>query len=180
MSKNEAKDDVRPIWTGRPSVSVYYWIYGIISIVLAVVLVVMEIWLGESTTFGRMIFPSSVKIIIRLPYPAELITATIIFLGFLVQSIRLAVIRMQNKYELREDGLYMNLGLVNLENVYVSPMSFSDARLFRSWSLRLAKRGNIIVDTNDQRHFMLRLLRDPVQAQAMIRSAMGKPTVRIG
>ena len=179
MSKSDEKNDEKPIWAGQPSVSVYYGIYGVLSVIIAAILLTIEIWLGQHMAIGHLIFPQRIRFIVDLYYPVEIITIVIIFLVFLTKAIRLAFLRAQNKYELRSDGLYMNLGIVNLENVYVSPMGFSDARVFRSLSSRLAKRGNIVIDTNDQRHFMLMSLKDPLEVQALIRRTMGRPTVRI-
>lgn len=164
------------IWSGRPSVSVYYRIYAAISVVVAVVLVGIELWLGRYTAFGKTIFPSNFA---GIPYVVEIGTTAIIFLAYLAKVAELALLRRRNRYELHDDGLYIDTGILNLENVYVPPMGFSDARLYRPWTLRLFKRGNIIVDTNDKRHFELSLLENPEQVQSLIRGSLSHPTVRI-
>ena len=175
IAKNKAKEKT-PIWSGRPSVSVYYSVYGAIAIVLAAVLVIIEVWIGNYAKIGETIFPTSFR---GIPYPAELATVDTISLAYLVEAVSLALLRKRNRYELYDDGLYINTGIVNLENVYLSPMAFSDARLFRTLSLRVVKRGKIIVDTNDQRHFQLLLIENPTVVQNLIRSTLGHPTVRL-
>ena len=132
------------------------------------------------TSIGNFVFPSSLKIGVEIPYPVETFTVAFIFVIYLAETIRLAFLRLRNRYELYDDGLYLDTGIVNLRNVYVSPMGFSDARLFRTWILRFAKRGSIILDTNDHRHFELLLLENPEEVQATIRRTLGRPTIRIG
>src|SRR5208283_1256332 len=172
---NNDKKDRMLVWSGRPSVSIYYGIYGAISITLIALLVIAEIWLGKYK-IGQAIFPAKFG---DLPYPVEAATVALILLVYLAEAIRLALLRKRNKYELYADGLYISSGIVNLENVYVSPMAFSDARMFRTLALRVAKRGNIIVDTNDQRHFRLQLIEHPLVVQDLIRGTLGHPTVRL-
>ncbi|MHB1868558.1 MAG: hypothetical protein ACYCPP_06385 [Nitrososphaerales archaeon] len=176
MTSQDTIEDRKLVWSGRPSVSVYYSIYGAISVIAIAILVITETWLGNYTKIGRAIFPASIG---NIPYPAELATAAIFSLAYLAEAARLALLRKRNKYELYADGLYIDKGIVNLENVYLSPMAFSDARLLRPLALRVAKRGNIIVDTNDQRHFRLQLIGNPAVVQDLIRKTLGHPTVRL-
>ena len=64
---------------------------------------------------------------------------------------------------LYEDGLYVDSGIVNLQNTFVAPMAFSDARLVMPLSLRVVSRANIIVDANDDRHFKLLLIENAIE-----------------
>ena len=167
------------IWSGRPSVSTFYEIYGALAAVLMVILVPAEFWLGDHTKIGGTIFPATIQFVTVVEYPVEIATVLIISAAYMVKVIRLAILKMRNRYQLYGDGLYIDTGLVNLQNAYITPMGFSDARLVRTWSLRLGSRGNLLVDTNDQRHFELKLLEKPALVQALIRKTLGHPTVRV-
>jgi len=168
------------VWIGRPSVSVFYALYGAIAVLIAAVLVGLELWFASYSSVGRAIFPRLISFgSVRVPFPIEVVTIVIILIAYLGKAIQLALLRARNKYELREDGLYVDSGIMNLQNTFVAPMAFSDARLNMPLSLRIVKRGNIIVDTNDNRHFKLLLIVDPLTVQNLIRRTLGHPVVRI-
>jgi hypothetical protein len=168
------------VWTGRPSVSVFYALYGLISLFIAVVIIGLELWLGSNSSIGLQFFPQNLSMGgVVIPYPVELATGTIIFLAYLGEAIHLALLRARHKYVLREDGLYVDSGIFNLQNTFLAPMAFSDARLELPVSLRILHRGNIIVDANDNRHFKLLLLQDPVTVQTLLRRTLGHPIVRV-
>ncbi len=169
----------KQVWTGRPSVSVFYVLYGIISLVVIVVLVGLEFLAGD-TGVGKVIFPKSIVLsALRIPYPVEVGTAILVIIVYLAKVGQLALLRARHKYELREDGLYVDSGILNLQNTFVAPMAFSDARLEMPVSLRLLRRGNIIVDSNDNRHFRLLLIENPMTVQDLIRRTLGHPVVRV-
>ncbi len=160
--------------------SVFYALYGVLALVIAAVLVSFESWFASSTSIGRLIFPRNLVFGgMGILYPAEVATGAIIFLMYIAEVIHLALLRARHKYELREDGLYVDSGILNLQNTFIAPMAFSDARLELPISLRILKLGSIVVDANDNRHFRLLLLRDPVMVQDLIRRALGHPVVRI-
>jgi len=167
------------VWAGRPSVSVFYFLYGIISLIAIAVLVGLELSFSGSK-IGRFVFPKVVAGAgFRIPYPVEIVTIVIVLLAYLSQIIRLALLRARNKYVLCEDGLYVDHGILNLQNTFVAPMAFSDARLSMPITLRLLRRGDIVVDTNDSRHFKLLLLEDAMNVQGLIRRTLGHPVVRL-
>ena len=169
------------VWKGRPAVGSLIAIYGLISIIVIVVLVTIEWYVGNYYSIGKQIFPNSITVgSVTIPYPVELATAVIILLVYLGAVVQLLWLRARNSYELYSDGLYVNTGLINLENVYVAPMAFSDARLIRTWVLRLVNKGLIIIDTNDGRHFQLKYIRNAMEVQSLIRQTLGHPSVRIG
>jgi hypothetical protein len=169
----------RLVWSSRPSVSIYYAIYGILALVLIAVLIFLEFRIS-TTSIGSGIFPQSISFRgIVTPYPIELATAALILFIYIAEIVHLAILRASKRYSLYEDGLYLDSGIANLENTYLSSMAFSDARLFRTVWLRLAKRGNIIVDANDGRHLKLELVDRPSDVQAVIRRTLGHPTVRV-
>ena len=159
-----------PLWRGRPSVGSYILIYGIISLIVILALVTIEY---SISSYG--VFPNNIG---GIQYPVELATAIIVIIFFAIKAIQLAIIWATSRYELMSDGLYVNQGVVNLESSFLSAMAFSDARLIRTWSLRIAKRGLIIVEANDGRRFFLNYVKDPMQVQSLIRSTLAHPTVR--
>lgn len=170
----------KQVWVGHPSVSVFYALYGIVAAIVLAVLVGGELWVAGYGSIGRILLPRNLVVGgVRIPYPVEAFTVAIILFAYLVEVIRLALLRVRHKYELREDGLYFDSGIVNLQNTFVAPMAFSDARLDMPLSLRLIRRGNIIVDTNDSRHFKLQIIQDPLTVQNLIRRTLGHPVVRI-
>ena len=160
--------------------SVFYALYGVVALVIAVILLGIELWFAGNIAIGSKIFPKSIPFGgVKVPYPIEVVTFVIILIAYLGKVIQLALLRARNKYELREDGLYVDLGIVNLQNTFVAPMAFSDARLNMPLSLRIVKRGTIVVDTNDNRHFKLLLIVDPLTVQGLIRRTLGHPVVRV-
>lgn len=180
-SSKKASKAVRgkQVWVGRPSVSVFYVLYGIVSLIIIAALVGIELWYSGNSV-GRIILPKLVALgAFRMPYPVEIATVVIVLLAYFAEVLRLALLRARNKYELCEDGLYVDQGILNLQNTFVAPMAFSDARLSMPITLRLLKRGNIMVDTNDDRHFKLLLLEDPLTVQGLIRQTLGHPVVRL-
>ena len=114
----------KPVWSASPSVSSFYGIYGLVAIIATVLSISFEAWLGVHTTIGAFVFPSTLKIGVEIPYPVEIFTVALIFLIYLAEAIKLAFLRIRNKYELYDDGLYLDTGIVNLRNVYVSPNGF--------------------------------------------------------
>lgn len=167
------------VWSGRPSVGGYALIYAMIALVLIAVLSIVELYLGKASTLGSKIFPSSLTIMgVVVYYPVEIVTTILILIILTAELISLAFLRAQSKYELREEGLYLDLGIINLESTYISPVAFSDARLIRTWPMRLVGRGMIIVDANDERQFKLQLIKNPLDVQSLIRRTLGRPRFR--
>jgi hypothetical protein len=167
------------VWTGRPSVSVFYVLYGTVSLILIAVLAVLELWVA-TTSSGSSVIPKIITLAgFTVPYPVELITAAIILLVYLAEVVRLALLRATYKYELYEDGLYIDSGIVNLQNTFLSPMAFSDSPLFRNWAMRLVNRGLLVVEANDGRKFNLILIEKPQMVQELIRRTLAHPVVRV-
>jgi len=168
------------VWAGRPSVSVFYSFYGIVSLVLGICLVIVEFWLGANTDFGAIIFPNTFSLGgITIAYPVEIVTVVLVIVGYLAEIANLGLLRARHEYELYEDGLYIDSGIVNLQNTFLSPMAFSDARLIRNWQMRVVERGLIIVDANDGRKFQLLMIEKPLEVQELIRRTLAHPVVRI-
>lgn len=180
MSGNAAPPKAELVWKGRPEIGILLALYGIMALVAIVILLTLEFYASLSTRIGSSVFPSSVTLgRTVVPYPVEIATAIFILLVYAGKALQYAMIRVRNKYELYSDGLYLNQGLVNLQNTYVAPMSFSDARLVMTWPMRIVKRSLIIVDTNDGRHFRLLYIKNGLEVQSMIRRTLGHPPVRL-
>lgn len=170
----------KQVWVGRPSVSVLYLLYGLISLIVVAVLVGLELLSSSYFGIAGVLFPASIALAgMTIPYPVELLTVAIVLVVYLGEVIHLALLRARHKYDLREDGLYVDSGILNLQNTFVAAMAFSDARLFMPASLRLIRRGNIVVDTNDSRHFNLFLIENPTEVQNLLRRTLGHPVVRV-
>jgi hypothetical protein len=176
---SEANKSRVPVWSSRPAIGPYITIYAILSLFAALILVILEIYANTLFPAISMVAPASLPVDgISIPYPLELATVVVIFIIFLSKSLRLVLLRAKTKYELYSDGLYIDLGIVNLENIFVAPMAFSDARLYRPWSMRVMKLGRIVVDTNDGRHFEMKFVKNPLEVQSMIRATLSHPTFR--
>ncbi len=168
-----------PIWHGKPSVGSFVIIYGLIAIVSILILVTLEYILSLSSIAARYVFPPSVRSGgLLIPYPVEIATTIVILAFFAFKVIELVIVWATNRYDLMPDGLFVNRGIINLENTFLSPIAFSDARLVRTWSLRLAGRGLIIVEANDGRRFYLRYIKNPLEVQSLIRKNLAHPTIR--
>ena len=179
MAKIQTGSKGKLVWAGRPSVSVFYVLYGIVALILIAVFVGLELWFG-TTSAGSNVLPNSPAVGgLAIPYPVESVTVALILLVYFAEVIRLALLRARYKYELYEDGLYVDSGIVNLQNTFISPMAFSDARLFRNWGMRIVNRGLLIVDANDGRKFNLLLIEKPQVVQELIRRTLAHPVVRV-
>ncbi len=167
--------NAKPVWTGRPSIGPYVAFRAILALIAIVILVSLEYVFSKMKIYGHSLFSAKWH---GIPYPGEIATVVIIGIILLVSVLGLIRIWATNRYELYNDGIYLNRGIVNLENAYLAPMAFSDARLYRSWEMRIVKRGQIIVEANDGRKFYLHIIKDPVRVQYLIRETLGHPTVR--
>lgn len=168
------------VWAGRPSIGVYVILYGVLALVVAVLLVGLEVWVGDVLGVARGLLFGSTRIgSFAITDLIELVTVVVIFIALLVKVLGLVIYRAGHSYELHTDGLYVNRGIANLQNTFISAMAFSDARLIRSLGMRIVGRSVIIVEANDGRRFELRMLKDGVNVQALIRSNLSHPTVRM-
>lgn len=165
------------IWKGRPSIGPYVTLFGVLALGMAVVLIEIEFLIANN---GLPVLKSAVTLNgFKIPNVLEVGTAAVVILWYVAKLLGLVILRAGNRYELRSDGLYVNKGIANLENAFVSPMAFSDARLIRTIEMRLLSRCLIVVDTNDRRHFELKLVRDGLRVQGLISSTLAHPAVRL-
>jgi hypothetical protein len=168
------------VWKGRPSIGVYVLLYGILAAVSAAILVGLEVWTADQSGAVKSIFFASLNAgSLTIPDALEVVTALIVLIAFLAKVVGLVIYRAGHSFELRTDGLYVNRGIANLQNTFISAMAFSDARLIRTLGMRLVRRSTIIIEANDGRRFEMRMLRDGTNVQSLIRNNLSHPTVRM-
>jgi hypothetical protein len=168
------------VWSGKPSIGVYLLLYGVASAIVAAVLVLLEVWVAGKVGAASSLIYASVKVgSFSIPDVLEVVTVLIILVIYLVKVVRLSLYKAGHSYELHTDGLYVNRGIANLQNTFISAMAFSDARLIRSLGMRIVGRSTIVVEANDGRKFEMRMLKDGMNVQTLIRSNLSHPTVRV-
>ncbi|MGA2665534.1 MAG: hypothetical protein ABSF83_11365 [Nitrososphaerales archaeon] len=168
------------VWTGRPSIGVYVALYAVVAVLGAAILVALEVRAADGVaSLSGTLFASLRLGPVVIPDALEVVTALAVLILFLAKVVGLAIYRAGHSFELRTDGLYFNRGIANLQNVFLSAMAFSDARLLRTLGMRIVGRSTIIVEANDGRRFEMRMLKDGVGVQTLIRSNLSHPTVRI-
>jgi hypothetical protein len=167
------------VWEGRPSIGTVLILYGIMAAAIAILALVAELGLAQASSATSVLTASGTVGSLTIPYALEVLTIGIILIGYLGEVIGLAIFKARNRYELRTDGLYIRTGIANLEDVFVSPMAFSDARLIRPLSARLIGRSTIVVDANDKRRFVMKFIKDGQNVQSLIRRNLAHPVVRL-
>jgi hypothetical protein len=176
----KGKPDTGVVWSGRPAIGVYAMLYGALSLVAIGILVGLELYTARSFSAISGAFYGSLKLgPLDIPDAIEVITALIVAVLFLVKVVHLLIFRARNSYELRTDGLYVNTGIANLQNTFISAMAFSDAKLTRTLGMRILGLGRIEVEANDGRRFQLKMIKDSTNVQSLIRSNLSHPTVRV-
>jgi hypothetical protein len=179
-TSTEGKATERAVWRGRPSIGVYLMLYGILAFVAAAVLILLEFSVASLVNGLSGIFSASINLgPVAIPYVVEVGTALIILIVYLSKAIGLVLFRAGHSYELRTDGLYVNSGIANLQNTFISAMAFSDARLVRTLGMRVVGRSLIVVEANDGRRFEMRMIKDGPNVQSLIRSNLSHPMVRV-
>lgn len=168
------------VWKSRPAIGVYVELYGVLALVAIAILVGLELWTGHAVTALSGAMTGTLKLgTLSIPYALEVVTAIITLIVYLVKFVGLVILRASNSYELRTDGLYVNRGIANLQNTFISAMAFSDARLIMTIGTRIVGRGRIVVEANDGRRFELKMIKDAPNVQNLIRSNLSHPTVRV-
>jgi hypothetical protein len=168
------------VWSGKPSIGVYVLLYGVVSAAVAAILVGLEVYAGDQVpALGNALFASLKVGSLTIPDLFEVITILILLVYFLIKVLQLSLYKAGHSYELHTDGIYVNRGIANLQNTFISAMAFSDARLIRSLGMRIVGRSLIIIEANDGRKFEMKMLKDGVNVQTLIRSNLSHPTVRI-
>jgi hypothetical protein len=169
-----------PVWKGRPSIGSHVALYGILALLAIVILDGLEVWTSSHVAFLSGIFSAPIRTgSIDIPYGAEVATAAVVLVVYLAKVLGLVIFRERNSYELLSDGLYINKGIANLQNTFVSAMAFSDAKLIRTLGMRIMGRSLIVVEANDGRRFEIKMIKNGANVQALIRANLSHPTVRV-
>lgn len=58
-------------------------------------------------------------------------------------------------------------------------MAFSDARLIRTLEMRVVGRSAIVIEANDERRFQMRMIKDALRVETLIRRTLSHATVKI-
>jgi hypothetical protein len=168
------------VWKGRPSIGVYVLLYGILAAVSAAIFVGLEVWTADQFSAIKSVFFASLNAgPLVIPYALEVVTVLIVLIAFLAKLIGLVLYRAGHSFELHTDGIYVNRGIANLQNTFISAMAFSDAKLIQTLGMRVVRRSTIIIEANDGRRFEMRMLREGTNVQSMIRNNLSHPTVRV-
>jgi hypothetical protein len=168
------------VWSARPSIGVYVALYGILALIVAAILVGLEVYTADSFSAVRSLFFASMKIgSLTIPDVLEVATILVILIAYLIKALELVIYKARNSYELHTDGLYINKGIANLQNTFISAMAFSDARLVRTIGMRIVGRSMIVVEANDGRKFEMKMLKEGLSVQELVRSNLSHPTVRL-
>jgi hypothetical protein len=174
------KNDGGVVWQGRPAIGVYVLLYGVLALVAIGILVGLELYTARAISSISGVFYATLPAgPLDIPDAVEVITVLIIAVVFLAKVVGLIITKVENSYELRTDGLYVNRGIANLQNTFISAMAFSDAKLIRTLGMRIVGRGTIVVEANDGRRFELKMIKDSSNVQSLIRSNLSHPTVRV-
>jgi hypothetical protein len=177
---NAVKTQRTPVWKGRPSISSYVALYGILAAALIAILVGLELWTASRIPAISPVMTGSLRFgSVLVPYALEVSTAAVILVVYLAKVVGLVLFRARNSYELFSDGLYFNKGIANLQNTFISAMAFSDAKLIRTIGMRLVGRSQIIVEANDGRRFVLSMIANGASVEELIRANLSHPTVRV-
>lgn len=168
------------IWRGRPAIVVYVMLYAIVAAIAAAIFVGLEVYTADKITTVTSFFYASLKVgPVTIPDALEVVTVLIAFLAYLGKVLGLVLYRAGRSYELRTDGLYINRGIANLQNTFISAMAFSDARLVRTLGMRIVGLSKIMIEANDGRRFEMDMVVDGARVQSLIRSTLSHPTVRV-
>ena len=177
MSGTPDKATGNVVWRAKPSIGVYILLFGIIAAVVAAILLGVELWTADNVKAVSSIFAKISSV--TIPDVVEVVTVLGVLVVYLAKVVGLSLYKARHTFELRNDGLYINTGIANLQNTFISAMAFSDARLIRTLGMRIVGRSTIIVEANDRRSFEMRMLKDGVNVQTLIRNNLSHPTVRI-
>lgn len=168
------------VWSGGPAIGVYLALYGVLAIIVGAVLVGLEVWVGDTIKgLSGLVFASLKLGSFSVPDALEVVTILVIVVAYAAKALGLVIYRAGHSYELHTDGLYINKGIANLQNTFISAMAFSDAKLIRTLGMRIVGRSLIVIEANDGRKFEMRMLKDGANVQSLVRSNLSHPTVRV-
>jgi uncharacterized membrane protein YdbT with pleckstrin-like domain len=154
------------VWHGKPWIVPVVIVRTVTVIVLSILFLTLEFYSGGAS-LG----------LAGLPVWAW--TLLVFIVVWLVSMLELMVFRATNTYELRQDGLEVERGILRLHSFVVTPSGFGDLLVYQSIGGRIFGYGELTVNSQGERETKLRLVRSPAEAASLIRDVMGKPIVRV-
>lgn len=98
---------------------------------------------------------------------------------WLLSMLALLMFKISNTYTLRQDGLEVKRGIIQLTSFVVTPAGFSDLTVFQSVGGRIFGYGNITITSQGDRKTKLSLVRSPFKVADTMRDILGRPIVRV-
>ncbi len=154
------------IWSGKPWIMPAAIIRTIMIIVVALIIVWLEFFLGvaDSGIVGLQLV---------------VWTVIVFFFVWLLSLMGLLVQRAANRYVLRNDSLEVKTGLLGLRSSMIVPSGFSDLEVVQSVMGRALDYGDIILRLQSEVDRKMVKVRSPLNVGDQIRSVMARPIVRI-
>lgn len=166
MSHDSSADSDSVLWTGKPWILPAALARSILLVVIAVVVLWLEVFLGVDDIAGL---------------PVILWTGLVFLVLWLFSLMHLVLLRASNTYILRNDSLEIRSGILTSRSLVVSASGFSDLEVIRSISARIINSGDIIIRTQSETDSVRKMvrIRNPLKAADQIREVMAHPIVRI-
>jgi uncharacterized membrane protein YdbT with pleckstrin-like domain len=154
------------VWSGKP------WVIPAAIFRTAAIVITAIIVLFLEMNFGF-------ALIVIAGLPVFMWTLLIFVLIWVLGLLNLLIFWASHIYVLRQDGLEVRRGIIQLHSFVVTPSGFGDLAVFQSFGGQIFGYGDLTINSQGERHTKLALVRAPYVAADIIRDIMGKPIVRI-
>jgi uncharacterized membrane protein YdbT with pleckstrin-like domain len=154
------------VWTGKPWVIPAAVLRTVTVVVFAIVFLFLEMFAGVALAlvFGAPLF---------------LWTLLAFTLIWILSLVDLLIFWAARTYVLRQDGLEVRCGIIQLNSFVVTPSGFGDLLVYQSLAGRIFGYGDLTVNSQGERQTRLSLVRSPFTVADTMRDIMGKPIVRV-
>lgn len=154
------------VWYGKPWVVPSAVVRTVSVVLFAIVLLFLEMFAG-------------VALIVVAGLTVFLWTLLAFTLIWILSLLDLLLFWASHNYVLRQDGLEIRRGIIQLHSFVVTPSGFGDLMVYQSLGGRIFGYGEITVNSQGERQTKLSLVRSPFTTADTIRDIMGKPIVRV-
>jgi uncharacterized membrane protein YdbT with pleckstrin-like domain len=154
------------VWEGHPWVVPRLAGFTLVLLVIGVLLTWFEFRVGDALTHFFSI-------------PLIGLTYGIIGVLWLIGALDLAILRASRKYTLRQSSMDIARGILSRKTFTLSAAGFSDLEVVQGIEGRLLDMGDIVMETDSRRDLRLKMIHDPMNVAAKIRSVMATPMVRL-